>query len=218
MFLHGGWLHLLGNMLFLWIFANRVEDRMGRIVFPIFYLVGGIAAGMTPRAGGPDLRRSGRRRVRGDLGGDGRLCRALPAGPDPVARVPGLLLPADRRAVGDRARVLVRLQLIDGFASLGAATEAGGGVALFAHIGGFVAGAALALPFRYIGRLRPAPRSCRRPRCGSPGVLPRRPSRWPHLRRLTRAPATARARPLRTGRRPPTAERRPAPETPARVG
>jgi len=49
------------------------------------------------------------------------------------------------------------LQLIDGFASLGAATEAGGGVAWFAHIGGFVAGAALALPFRFLGRLRPTP-------------------------------------------------------------
>ena len=47
MFLHGGWLHILGNMLYLWIFGNNVEDRMGRIPFLLFYLVGGITAALT---------------------------------------------------------------------------------------------------------------------------------------------------------------------------
>ena len=47
MFIHASWLHLLGNMLFLWIFANRVEDRMGRVLFLLFYVVGGLAAGLT---------------------------------------------------------------------------------------------------------------------------------------------------------------------------
>ena len=47
MFLHGSWLHLLGNMLFLWIFGNNVEDRFGRLPFLLFYLVGGIAAALT---------------------------------------------------------------------------------------------------------------------------------------------------------------------------
>src|SRR5918911_1087317 len=47
MFLHGGWMHLLGNMLFLWIFGNNVEDRLGSIPFLLFYLVGGIAAALT---------------------------------------------------------------------------------------------------------------------------------------------------------------------------
>ena len=46
-FMHGGWAHLLGNMLFLWIFANRVEDRMGRPRFLAFYMVGGLASGLT---------------------------------------------------------------------------------------------------------------------------------------------------------------------------
>jgi len=46
-FLHGGWLHVLGNMLYLWIFGNNVEDRLGRIGFLIFYLVGGITAALT---------------------------------------------------------------------------------------------------------------------------------------------------------------------------
>jgi len=44
MFLHGGWLHIGGNMLFLWVFGNNVEDRLGRALFPIFYLLGGVAA------------------------------------------------------------------------------------------------------------------------------------------------------------------------------
>jgi len=44
MFLHGGWLHLGGNMLFLWVFGNNVEDRLGYIVYPLFYVMGGLAA------------------------------------------------------------------------------------------------------------------------------------------------------------------------------
>ena len=46
MFLHGGWLHIIGNMLYLWIFGNNVEDRLGRMPFLLFYLVGGIAAAL----------------------------------------------------------------------------------------------------------------------------------------------------------------------------
>src|SRR4029453_12190524 len=46
-FLHGGWLHILGNMLYLWIFGNNVEDRFGRLGFLGFYLLGGVLAGLT---------------------------------------------------------------------------------------------------------------------------------------------------------------------------
>ena len=156
MFLHGGWLHLLGNMLFLWIFANRVEDRMGRIVFPIFYLVGGLAAGMThvlvdPTSDVPAVGASGA--ISAVMGAYVVLY--------PRARIQSLVFLGFFYQLIAVPSVIVlgfwfALQLIDGFASLGAATEAGGGVAWFAHIGGFVAGAALALPFRLVGRLRPA--------------------------------------------------------------
>ena len=43
-FLHGGWLHLLGNLLYLWIFGNNIEDRLGRVLFVLFYLGGGVVA------------------------------------------------------------------------------------------------------------------------------------------------------------------------------
>src|SRR4029078_1150865 len=47
MFLHGGWLHLIGNMLYLWIFGNNIEDRLGRLPFILFYLAGGVAAAIS---------------------------------------------------------------------------------------------------------------------------------------------------------------------------
>ena len=50
MFLHASWLHLLGNMLFLWIFANNVEDVMGRFRFLVFYFAAGFAAALTRRS------------------------------------------------------------------------------------------------------------------------------------------------------------------------
>src|SRR5262245_6682345 len=147
MFLHGGWLHLLGNMLFLWIFANRVEDRMGRIAFPVFYLLGGIAAGMTHVLVDPtsDLPA---------VGASGAISAVMGAYVVlfPRARIQSLVFLGFFYQLIAVPSVIVlgfwfALQLIDGFASLGAATEAGGGVAWFAHIGGFVAGVVMALPF-----------------------------------------------------------------------
>ena len=155
MFLHAGWLHLLGNMLFLWIFANRVEDRMGRILFLLFYFVGGIAAGMThvlvdPTSAEPAVGASGA--ISAVMGAFVVLY--------PRARIQSLVfLGFFYQLIAVPAIIVLgfwfALQLIDGFASLGATTELGGGVAWFAHIGGFVAGMVLALPFRLAGRLRP---------------------------------------------------------------
>ena len=54
MFLHGGWLHIGGNMLFLWVFGNNVEDRLGYLVYPLFYVLGGLAAAGLQIAFAPD--------------------------------------------------------------------------------------------------------------------------------------------------------------------
>ena len=86
MFLHGGWLHLAGNMLFLWIFGNNVEDRLGRITFVAFYILGGLAAtglqlAFDPNSAVPNVGASGA------IGGDPRLLpRHVPEGADPYAR------------------------------------------------------------------------------------------------------------------------------------
>jgi membrane associated rhomboid family serine protease len=156
MFLHAGWLHLLGNMLFLWIFANRVEDRMGRVLFLLFYFVGGIAAGLAnvlvdPASEVPAVGASGA--ISAVMGAYLVLY--------PRARIQSLVfLGFFYQLIAVPSNIVLGfwfvLQLIDGFASLGATTELGGGVAFFAHIGGFVAGIVLALPFRLWERVRPA--------------------------------------------------------------
>ncbi len=157
MFLHAGWPHLLGNMLFLWIFANRVEDRMGRILFPIFYLVGGIVAGLTYVLVD----------VTSDvpaIGASGAISAAMGAYVIlfPRARIQSLVFLGFFYQLIAVPSIIVLgfwfvLQLIDGFASLGATTDVGGGVAWFAHIGGFLGGMLLALPFRVADRVRPRP-------------------------------------------------------------
>jgi membrane associated rhomboid family serine protease len=141
MFMHGSWAHLLGNMLFLWIFGNNIEDALGRARFLLFYLVGGFAATATQTF------------VTLGWGGveEGTIPNVGASGA--VSAVLGaylLLLP--------RAKVLTIIffvlreipavfflgvwflfQLIDGSAALVHPQE-GGGVAFFAHIGGFVFG------------------------------------------------------------------------------
>jgi membrane associated rhomboid family serine protease len=157
MFLHASWVHLLGNMLFLWIFANRVEDRMGRVVFLLFYVVGGLAAGLTyvlvdPPSDVPAVGASGA--ISAVMGAYIVLY--------PRARIQSLVFLGFFYQLIAVPSIIVlgfwfALQLIDGFASLGAATQVGGGVAWFAHIGGFVAGVLLAVPFRLADLRRPAP-------------------------------------------------------------
>ena len=82
MFLHGGFSHVGGNMLFLWIFGDNVEDRMGHLRFLLFYLLCGTAAALAQTLMQPDslIADGGRQRRRG--GGDGRLLRALSSVPD----------------------------------------------------------------------------------------------------------------------------------------
>ena len=147
MFLHGGWAHILGNMLFLWIFGGRVEDRMGRVKFLAFYLIGGLAAGAgqvleNPASTDPMLGASGA--ISAVLGAYLVLY--------PRSRIQSLVFLGffyQLLAVPAAALLIYwfGLQVIDGIAALGN-TDLTGGVAVYAHIAGFLAGALMAIPFR----------------------------------------------------------------------
>jgi membrane associated rhomboid family serine protease len=147
MFLHGGYGHIIGNMLFLWIFGDNVEDAMGRVRFIIFYLICGIVAGLSHAlvsAGSkvPAIGASGA--IAGVLGAYLVLY--------PRARVLVLIFfgffirPAYLPAIFVLGFWFI-IQLFSGIASL-PGTGGGGGVAWFAHIGGFIAGLALVKPFQ----------------------------------------------------------------------
>jgi len=140
MFLHGGWLHLVGNMLYLWIFGNNVEDATGHLGFLVFYVLCGLAAAFAqiliqPASQVPMVGASGA--IAGVLGGylvlypRARILALVPLGLFlHLIEVPAVLfLP-----------MWFLLQLVYGIASLGVRSEFGGGVAFWAHIGGFVAG------------------------------------------------------------------------------
>jgi membrane associated rhomboid family serine protease len=141
MFLHASWLHLLGNMLFLWVFGNNVEDALGRIRYLLFYLVGGLAATATQTfvtlayasdadATIPNVGASGA--ISAVLGGYLVLL--------PRAKVLTLIFVILREVPAVLfLGIWFGFQLLDGSLSV-AHPEAGGGVAFFAHIGGFVFG------------------------------------------------------------------------------
>jgi membrane associated rhomboid family serine protease len=155
MFLHGGWLHLIGNMLYLWIFGNNIEDRFGRVRFLLFYLLGGLVAALTqvlvsPTSDVPVIGASGA--IAAVLGAYLVLY--------PGARILSLVFLGFFYQLLQVPAVIVLglwflLQLIDGIASLGVESSANG-VALFEHIGGFLTGVAIGLAVRTLaGRRRP---------------------------------------------------------------
>jgi membrane associated rhomboid family serine protease len=140
MFMHGSWMHLLGNMWFLWLFGNNIEDSMTRLRFIVFYLVCGLAAALLqvaidPRSGIPMVGASGA--ISGVMGAylilypRVRVYTLVPLG----LFITSIALPAWVMLVYWSV-----LQLLGGFTSIGAE---GGGVAFWAHIGGFVAGVGL---------------------------------------------------------------------------
>jgi membrane associated rhomboid family serine protease len=143
MFMHGGWLHILGNMLFLWIFGDNIEDAMGHVAYALFYLVVGAAAAFTHMAfNASDLTPA--------IGASGAIAGVLGAYIllFPRATVVTLVPLFIFVPVPIPAFLLIGfwfvIQLFSGFASFGTdAVGAGGGVAYFAHIGGFVAGVLL---------------------------------------------------------------------------
>ncbi|MFW6089309.1 MAG: rhomboid family intramembrane serine protease [Gemmatimonadota bacterium] len=143
MFMHGGWMHLIGNMLFLWVFGDNVEEAMGHGKFLAFYLLTGLAASAAHIALNldstiPSLGASGA--ISGILGDYLVMF--------PKQRVKVLI----GRAVAQMPALAViglwaGFQFISGFGQL-AQTEQTGGVAYAAHVGGFVAGLALVFVFR----------------------------------------------------------------------
>lgn len=141
MFLHGGWLHIAGNMLFLWVFGNNVEDRMGYLVYPVFYVLGGLAATALQLAFDPSS-------TIPSLGASGAIGAVLGAYAVifPHARVTTLVIFFFITLTEIRAGVLLVfwfvLQAFSGIGQLGA--EVNGGVAFWAHVGGFVFGALVA--------------------------------------------------------------------------
>ena len=151
MFLHGGWSHLVGNMLYLWIFGNNIEDRMGHHRFILFYVLVGIAASIAQIAASPFS-------TIPLIGASGAISGVLGAYLllYPKAKVLTLVpLVVFLRVVSLPAYVVlgfwIVLQIINGFVSLSYIAQ--GGVAFFAHIGGFIAGLALIKLF-LIGRKR----------------------------------------------------------------
>jgi membrane associated rhomboid family serine protease len=148
MFMHGGWLHIGGNMLYLWVFGDNVEDAMGHLRFLLFYLLCGVGAAALQIA----IDTSSTIPMVGASGAiSGVLAAYLVMFPKRRVRVLVFLgifvtviaLPA-LLVIG----FWIVLQFIVGFASLGPDTAQTDGVAYFAHIGGFLAGLALAFLFR----------------------------------------------------------------------
>src|SRR4051795_5163709 len=149
-FLHGGWLHLLGNMWFLWIFGDNIERRFGSARFLLFYLVAGVVASFAQIWAGPNS-------VVPNLGASGAIAGVLGAY---IALFPGnrvtiliftfipFAVPA-LFAIG----IWAVLQFVNGFGQI-AVTQETGGVAYLAHVGGFVFGFAAGLFLR--GRTRPS--------------------------------------------------------------
>jgi membrane associated rhomboid family serine protease len=145
MFLHGSWFHLLGNMWFLWVFGNNVEDSMGRARFVAFYLLSGLAAAAAqtmsnPASGVPMVGASGA--IGGVMGAYAALY--------PKARVEMLIVLGFfiTRAGVPALFVLgywFLLQILGGIPSM---QDEGGGVAFWAHVGGFAGGLALSFVFR----------------------------------------------------------------------
>jgi membrane associated rhomboid family serine protease len=142
MFWHGGWLHLLGNMLYLWIFGDNVEDKLGHVRFIVFYLAAGIVAALTQVMLDPAS-------IVPTIGASGAIAGVLGAYliSFPRARVltlvPIIFLPwfVEIPAV-IYLLFWFLMQVLEGVGQLGASVEAGG-VAVWAHIGGFIAGVLL---------------------------------------------------------------------------
>ena len=165
MFLHGGWLHLGGNMLYLWIFGDNIEDRVGHVPYLLFYLASGVAATLAHAVANPDSRIP-------SIGASGAIAGVLGAYLVlfPKQRVTTLIPIFMFITVREIPAIFLLgfwfvLQLFTGAAVMGAHVNDVGGVAYFAHVGGFVTGMVLIVLM-----------GGRRPRRAAPALYP--PDRW----------------------------------------
>jgi membrane associated rhomboid family serine protease len=160
MFMHGGFLHIAGNMLFLWVFGNNIEDRLGRLWFPLFYVLAGLIAVYTQAlidtsSTAPTIGASGA--IAGVLGAYALLF--------PQARVLTLIFIIFFVTVVEIPALILLaiwfiLQFIPALGQVAVESGGGQGVAYFAHVGGFVFGLAVAgaLLLAGNGRREPPPR------------------------------------------------------------
>lgn len=145
MFLHGGWLHIIGNMWFLWIFGGNVEDRMGSAAYLAFYMICGIGSGISQVAFSWGS-------VTPSIGASGAIAGVLGAYLVyfPTSRILSLV---PLLVIWFMARIPAWIfiglwfivEFLSGLGSL--ATASSGGIAWWAHVGGFLLGAVLAKPF-----------------------------------------------------------------------
>ncbi len=154
MFLHGGWMHLIGNMLYLWVFGDNVEDAMGHVRFLVFYLVCGVAGGLLHAVLNPDS-------VVPTVGASGAISGVLAGYLVMHPRVKVLVLVIFPLPLRIPAYILlggwIAIQVF--FVLTGAGVGDKGGVAWWAHIGGFGTGLILITAFRraHVPRLASPP-------------------------------------------------------------
>ena len=152
-FIHGGWLHIVTNLIFLWIFGDNVEAALGHGPYLAFYLVAGVLAGLAQvLIGGPSAIPS--------IGASGAIAAVLGAyivlfpGREVRVWVFPLVIFTTRVNVVIFLGVWALLQLLSGLASLGVRTVETGGVAVWAHVGGFTVGLACGAAARAAGLQR----------------------------------------------------------------
>jgi membrane associated rhomboid family serine protease len=147
MFLHGGWMHLIGNMLFLWVFGRNVEDLIGGAKFAAFYILCGLAAGVVHVAVNAYSRQP-------TIGASGAIAGVMGAYliKFPRSRIVTLIFIFFFVTTAEIPAAFILLywfaiQFLSGFGSLASNDYTGGGIAYFAHIGGFIAGMLLIRAF-----------------------------------------------------------------------
>jgi membrane associated rhomboid family serine protease len=161
MFLHGGWLHLIGNMAYLRVFGDDIEDALGHGLYLLFYLGAGLVASLT------HIFLSGAADITPSVGASGAIAGVLGAYLVlfPQRRVhvllPGFFFATARVSALVMLGLWFVLQFFNGLAALSGGTAETGGVAVWAHVGGFLAGAAVGLLLRGALGVRPRAYSSR---------------------------------------------------------